>query len=85
MPRRVAETFDLDNLVIHLAQPAFGIDETGTDDKGLPPGALVFEGEFDVETTLGIKHQTVRGPTTETHFHATNVEIQGPLPAARGR
>jgi len=60
-PDQTTEILDLDDLEIRLAQPAFGIDESGTDAKGFPLGALVFEGEFD----LGAAHYTVRGPNTD--------------------
>lgn len=87
-PDESTQTLELDNLEIRLAQPAFGIDGSGTDDKGFPPGALVFEGEFDIDST----HYTVRGPNTEvvlvdaddSHFFATNVEIQGTAPCGQG-
>src|SRR5690606_6324401 len=87
-PDTSTQHLDLIDLEVRLAQPAFGIDGSGTDAKAFPPGALVFEGEFDLGTT----HYTIRGPNTDVvlvdadddHFWATDVELRGTAPCGQG-
>ncbi len=52
----------LDNLVIGLSQPAFGVSEGGSDAVGFPAGALVVDTAFDV----GRDHVRVKRPNRET-------------------
>ena len=74
----------LTNLSLKLSQPAFGIAQEGTDLKGFPKGALVFESAFDVDT----QHFTTRGPThadvivtaAGTTFDATDLTVTLQVP-----
>jgi hypothetical protein len=87
-PDESPTTLTLDNLVIRLSQPAFGISATGTDEVAFPPGALIFEGEFDV----GATHYELRGPNTEVvfvtadedTFYATDIPVEGWAPCGSG-
>jgi hypothetical protein len=46
---RVADLYELEELAIRLAQPAFGIAQHNAAMRGFPAGALVFEAEGVVE------------------------------------
>jgi hypothetical protein len=74
----------IENLFVRLSQPAFGIAEQGTNQKGFPRGALVFESAFDV----GGQHFTFRRPSTsdviitasQASFNATDLTVNLTIP-----
>jgi len=55
------ERLMLDNLLIALSQPAFGVAEGGTNAVGFPSGALVVDTAFDI----GRDHARVRRPNRQ--------------------
>lgn len=74
----------LTDLTVKLSQPAFGIAEEATDNKGFPKGALLFESAFDVDN----EHFTARRPNTSNvtfeadgvTFDATDLTLTLTLP-----
>ena len=58
------ERMTLDNLVIALGQPAFGVAEGSTEAVGFPAGSLVMDTAFDV----GRDHARVQRPNREPVF-----------------
>lgn len=82
------ETVTVDDLEIHLVQPAMGIDQANTPDKAFPVDALVFEGTFEI---LGTPH-VIRGrnevpvyiTADDTAFEAFDVHLEGEAPCTGG-
>ncbi len=79
------------NLLIKLAQPAFGIAKSGSGQttKGFPAGSLIFESSFDV----GSKHYQVRRSSRSnvqltadgTTFQANNITMTVDVPCKSGK
>jgi hypothetical protein len=74
----------LENLLVQLGQPAFGIGQQATTSKGFPSGALVLTSSFDI----GREHFTTRRPNAAdvvftadgTSFAADNLAVSLRVP-----
>jgi hypothetical protein len=74
----------LRDLQVKLAQPAFGIAEQGTTNKGFPAGALILDASFGVGTTRYTLRRPVRQPVTlkatGTSFDAQTLDVTLTVP-----
>ncbi|MBX7080380.1 MAG: hypothetical protein K1X88_14380 [Nannocystaceae bacterium] len=69
-------THVLESLTISLVQPAFGMAEEDTDWKAFPPGALVFEGQGEVD---GMPFHVVRSNEEPIYVYGSEgwIQLQG--------
>lgn len=82
------ETITIDNLDVDLAQPAMGIDETGTNSKGFPTRSLVLDATFDVATqpytVRGLNEVPVIVSAGVGEFDALDIPFRGEAPCTSG-
>lgn len=82
------ETITIDNLEVDLAQPAMGIDETGTNSKGFPTRSLVLDATFEVATQpytiRGLNEVPVIVSAGVGEFDALDIPFRGEAPCTSG-
>jgi len=87
-PDGTFETVTLDNLEIDLAQPAMGIDEKGSKDKGFPTRSLVLDATFDVASLpyaiRGLNEIPVLVSADGDEFEALDIPFRGEAPCTAG-
>lgn len=82
------ETITIDDLEVDLAQPAMGIDESGTTDKGFPARSLVLDASFEVATQAytirGLNEVPVLVSAGPGEFDALDIPFRGEAPCTSG-